>query len=823
MASFSFSPELRLLLLCGPGGTTQMRRAAIQALLADEIDWTLFARQAIAHGLTSAAANMLTEVAPDILPRDIAAAFSVIIDEASRRGRALFEELGRLVDVLAANGIEAIPLRGPVLEIQIYGRPGRRDGRKLELLVRTSDVARSLASLCEFGYARNTDFDRRYPDQEQITLFGCATGTPVEIHTALAPRKAAFAIDYAALWRRAARTEGAGRNLLGLTPEDGLLALALCGSVRRWQRLNAVFDVAALVIAHPQLDWNVVAERARAQSCERTLLVAAALAWHCLRAPVPNVTKDAWQTDPSVATTIRRIMDAWQYAGTAIDMTESPPKLDDAKAWASHAEQCWNTKSLAEAIEASDRALALDPGNIAGARIGIIARLCACDWRRRDADERKVAAGTKAGRAVLTPFWHCAISDSAADSLAVARLGGRGLMPSPSPLWRGEQYRHDRIHLAYCSTDFRDHVVADVMTGCFEHHDKSRFETTAFSLGPDDGSSRRRRVATAFDHFIDVRTMTDLEIARAIREHETDIVIDLNGYSGDRRTGIFAHRPAPVQVVYQGYAGTMGLPFYDYVIADRIVIPPECQSDYSEHVVYLPHTYMPHDNRQLIAARTPTRAEAGLPRQGFVFASHNNDYKLNPETFDIWMRLLRTIEGSVLWLKSLNPWAMINLRREAGTRGVAPDRLIFAPRLLRTEDHLARLRLADLFLDTRPYNAHATACDALWAGVPVLTCPGKTFPSRVAASLLSAVDLPELAAGSVAEYEAIAIELARDPRRLARVKAKLMHNRNTAPLFDTARFTRELEAAYIAMWARVRDGLPPASFAVDRMMPACAT
>lgn len=787
--SSRMKPELRLLLLCGPGDTTQERQAEIRALLADGIDWTLFARQAIAHGLTSTAASKLTDVAPDILPPDIADAFLVIIEETVRRSRALFEEIGRLIDALAANGIEAIPLRGPVLEIQIYGRPGRRDGRKLELLVRSSDVARSVASLSELGYALDTDFDRIYPAQEQITLFGSGTGTPVEIHTALASRKAAFAIDYAALWHRAARTEVAGKILLRLTPEDGLLALALGGNARTWQRLNAVFDVAALIIACPRLDWNVVAERARAQGCERTLLVAAALAWHCLRAPVPDVTREAWQTDPSVASTIRHIVDAWQSDGSATDLPEAPP--DDAKAWVNHAERCWKAKSLAEAIEASDQALALDPDNIAAARIGIIARLCACDWRRRDADEREVTAGVKAGRAILTPFWHCAISNSAADSLAVARLGGRGLMPPPSPLWRGEQYRHDRIRLAYCSTDFRDHVVADVMTGCFEHHDRSRFETTAFSLGPDDGSSARRRIATAFDHFIDVRVMRDLEIARLIREQEIDIVIDLNGYSGHRRTAIFAHKPAPVQAVYQGYAGTMGLPFYDYVIADRIVIPPECQSDYSEHVVYLPLTYMPHDNTRPLPARTPTRAEAGLPRQGFVFASHNNDYKLNPQTFDIWMRLLRTIEDSVLWLKSPNPWAMINLRQEAGARGIAPDRLIFAPRLPRTEDHLARLRLADLFLDTIPYNAHATACDALWAGIPVLTCPGNTFPSRVAASLLNAVGLPELAAGSLAEYEAIAIELARDPKRLARMKVKLTHNRDTTPLFDTTRFTRE--------------------------------
>jgi predicted O-linked N-acetylglucosamine transferase (SPINDLY family) len=404
--------------------------------------------------------------------------------------------------------------------------------------------------------------------------------------------------------------------------------------------------------------------------------------------------------------------------------------------------------------------------------------------------------------------------DSEAEHLAVARLNAKGL-PRKAPLWRGERYRHDKIRVAYMSTDLRDHVVADAIAGCFEHHDKARFETYAISLGPNDKSAMRRRIESAFDRFINAQTMSDSRIAGLMRELEIDIVVDLNGNSGETRTAILARRPAPVQAHYLGFAGTMGASFMDYVIADRIVIPEAHRVHYAEKVVYLPHTYMPNDAKREIA-RTPSRGEAGLPESGFVFACHNQEYKLGPEIFDVWMRLLRAVEGSVLWLKFHNPSAMANLWQEANARGVASERLIFAPRLPRAEDHLARLRLADLFLDTRPYNAHATACDALWAGLPVLTCPGDTFPARVAASVLHAIGLPELVTQTLVEYEQMALLLARDPDRLFYVRAKLARNRDNSPLFDTAGITRDLESAYSTMWERQQNGLPPESFAVQR-------
>jgi predicted O-linked N-acetylglucosamine transferase (SPINDLY family) len=523
---------------------------------------------------------------------------------------------------------------------------------------------------------------------------------------------------------------------------------------------------------------------------------------------------------PHDTTIWKKRLTAMRATGAMIDLPDLPRDHQDAKAWAIYAAQLFSSRRYAQAIEAADRSIALDPHSIAGARAGIQARLWACDWRRREADERRVSEEVKAGWPIMTPFFHRAISGSEAESLALARRWTKEVAPAEA-LWRGERYAHDKIRVAYSSTDFRDHVLSDALAGCFEHHDRSRFQTTAISLGPDDGSVMRQRLTAAFDRFIDVQAISDFEVAKLLRQLEIDILVDLNGNSGDCRIGIFAHRPAPVQVSFLGYPGTMALPFFEYIIADPVVIPDGHRIHYAEHVVHMPHTYMPNDRMRQILARAPSRTDAGLPTTGFVFACHNSEYKITPDVFDRWMRLLKTVDGSVLWLKSPNPSAMVNLRREANARGVAPERLVFAPRLTQAKDHLARLQLADLFLDTRPYNAHATACDALWVGVPVVTCLGNTFPGRVAASVLHAIGLPELVTASLAEYEELAAALALDRDRLATVKAKLMRNRETQPLFDTARFARDLEAAYTIMWKRQQDGLPAAGFAVD-CTPACA-
>ena len=491
----------------------------------------------------------------------------------------------------------------------------------------------------------------------------------------------------------------------------------------------------------------------------------------------------------------------------------------DPDSWSNRASAYSALRRFAEAVADSDRALALDPDLSFATRVGIHARLHACDWTRRDQDIARVTAGLHAGVRVINALDHRGLCDSEEECLIAARLWNAEEYPaSPNPLWRGENYAHDKIRIAYISTDFRAHAVAFLIVGCFEHHDKGRFETTAISLHPSDGSETRQRMETAFDHFIGVESMSDADVAALLREREIDIAIDLNGYTGDARTGILAHRPAPVQVNYLGYPGTLGAPYIDYIIADPTVIPAEDRVHYSEKVVYLPHAYQANDRKRRIAEKTPTRAQVGLPPSGFVFACFNNTHKIGPQMFDIWMRLLSAVEGSVLWLFEDNAQAAANLRREAGARGVAAERLIFAPRVMPPE-HLARTRLADLFLDTLPYNAHTTASDALWMNLPVVTCPGNTFPSRVALSLLNAIGMPELATSSLAEYEALARTLAGDPARLAAIKTKLMRNRDTEPMFDTARFTRYLESAYTQMWQWQRAGLSPESFNVSAELP----
>ena len=486
----------------------------------------------------------------------------------------------------------------------------------------------------------------------------------------------------------------------------------------------------------------------------------------------------------------------------------------DTRSWTLRARALTATHFYKEAAEASGRALALDAGNIAATRVQIHAQLFACDWAVHEDLARRITDGLQAGLPIITPFNHLAVSNSEAANFKLAQIWGRAVPPSAKPLWRGEIYHHARIRIAYVSTDFRDTLSVNAIAGCFEGHDKTRFETTAISLGPDDKSVTRRRIISAFDRFIDARDMSDGQIAELLRRSEIDLVVDLNGYSAGRRTGILAHRPAPVQVNYLGFAGTMGMPFFDYIIADRVVIPPDHRAYYSEKVVYLPNSFFPTDRARLISQYTPSRAEAGLPESDFVFTCQNTAYKISSDVFDVWMRLLRSVDGSVLWLSSTIPAAIDVLRREAQNRGVAPERILFGARVAKRADHLARLRLADLFLDTVPYNAHTTACDALWAGLPLLTCMGKTFPARVAASLLYAMGMPELVTQSLSEYEELARSLAQYPQRLSGIKSKLLRNRETEALFDTPRFTRDLESAYVAMWERRQAGMPPKSFAV---------
>jgi predicted O-linked N-acetylglucosamine transferase (SPINDLY family) len=357
--------------------------------------------------------------------------------------------------------------------------------------------------------------------------------------------------------------------------------------------------------------------------------------------------------------------------------------------------------------------------------------------------------------------------------------------------------------------------VAYLTAGMFEAHDRSHFETTAVSLAPAANDEMQTRLRGAFDRFIDVGARSDKQIAELLRELEIDIAVDLNGFTENSRPNVLAQRAAPVQVSYLGYSGTMGASYIDYILADQTVIPPEHAGFYTERIASLPDTFMASDAGRRIAERTSTRYECGLPEGGFVFCCFNNPFKLAPEMFQVWMRLLAATGDSVLWLSDANATAQANLRREAEKCGVSAPRLIFAPRMPDIADHLARQRQADLFLDTLPYNAHSTASDALWAGVPVVTCSGSIFVGRVAASLLRAVGLPELVTETLPDYEALALKIAREPEFHAALKDKLARNRDVFPLFDTKRFTRNVEAAYTAMWRRSQRGEPPQNFAVE--------
>ena len=364
------------------------------------------------------------------------------------------------------------------------------------------------------------------------------------------------------------------------------------------------------------------------------------------------------------------------------------------------------------------------------------------------------------------------------------------------------------------SADFREHATSYLVAGMMEQHDRKHFETIGVSFGDNDESPMRRRMEGAFEQFVDFSGKSDLEIARWLRATEVDIAVDLMGPTKNARPATFSYRPAPIQVAYLAFAGSNGAPYIDYVFGDRTVIPEAERQLYREQIVYLPDTYQVNDSQRRIADKTPARSECALPDASFVFCCFNNPYKIGPDVFDIWMKLLKANEGSVLWLIDDNSVATTNLRGEAELRGVAPDRLVFAPKMSLAA-HLARHRQADLFLDTLPYNGHTTVSDALWAGLPILTCPGFTFPGRVAASLLKAIGLDELITSSLDEYETLARKLARDPPQLAALKEKLARNRSGYPLFDTARFTRHIESAFMVMQDNQQRGVSPVSFSVE--------
>jgi predicted O-linked N-acetylglucosamine transferase (SPINDLY family) len=443
-------------------------------------------------------------------------------------------------------------------------------------------------------------------------------------------------------------------------------------------------------------------------------------------------------------------------------------------------------------------------------------RMKVCDWFDFDASLAEFTRKLDAGEQVSPPFPLLSLPTTLQQQRKGAGMWSATMFPpdaSLPPIARPT--RPGPLRVGYFSADFYNHATAWLIAGLFEQHDRAKVEPIAFSFDSVRDDEMAQRLSAGVDRFIDVSRMSDLEVASLARSLEIDIAVDLKGFTTDSRTGIFAARAAPIQVNYLGYPGTMAADYIDYLIADPVVVPMADQGGYSEKIVHLPDSYQVNDSRREISERVFDRVECGLPADGVVFCCFNNNYKITPATFGVWMSILRQVPGGVLWLFAENPDAVANLKREAEARGVAAERLVFAERMP-VADHLARHRLADLVLDTAPYNAHTTASDALWAGLPVLTCAGETFAGRVAASLLTAVGLPELITSRASAYEALAIDLGRNPSRLASLKRKLARNRLSSPLFDTPRFARHIEAAYAAMHERYLAGLGPDNIIVAR-------
>lgn len=554
--------------------------------------------------------------------------------------------------------------------------------------------------------------------------------------------------------------------------------------------------------------------------------------------------EEAWCHRGSVLTGMRQLDEALRSFDKALAL-----KPDSWSAWNLRGVACVFNGQLQNALQCYERAVALQSGNAlalnnraevlrALGRIGdarhafdvtlraepgypyALAKVAAlsmqlCDWQAVAAANRRIVEGVRAGARVAEPLDLLVLTDGAQDQLLCARTYARDKYPcSARPARQDAARRHDRIRVAYLSADFRNHPTSHLLAALLERHDRSRFETFGLYFGPQERSGMAARMAAAFEHFVDVNSMSDGEIVEWLRRNEVDIAVDLMGYTRFGRPAVFAARPCPVQVNYLGYPSTTGSDCIDYIIADAFVVPQGGERHYAERVARLPDTYQANEPIGPGTAETPSRAQLGLPEHGVVFCSFNNNIKVTQEMFRAWMRILSSVGDSVLWLWSGSEAVKDHLRREAAAAGVEASRLVFAPSIPYAE-HLARLQQADLALDTLPFNGGATTSDALRAGVPVVTCPGEAFAARMSGSLLHAIGMPELITPSLDEYQGLAIRLATEANLLAATKRKLAANRGTHPLFDTDRFRRHLEAAYEIMQARSRNGEPPAHFSVD--------
>ncbi len=479
---------------------------------------------------------------------------------------------------------------------------------------------------------------------------------------------------------------------------------------------------------------------------------------------------------------------------------------------------------LDEAVGRFSRALSAEPRGLAGGQEAMLlsslieTKRRICDWAGLKDLEQRLASRIRAGFAGEPLLMLYVADDPELHRINAIQYARDFLGPMLAPALPATPFSHvprqrQRIRIGYLCSDFRNHATARLIAGVIEAHDRTTFEVFGLSIGRDDGSPMRRRMRAAFDRFVDLKGLAAAESARRIHALGIDVLIDVNGYIADSQPAILAARPAPVQCHYLAFPGTLGGDFIDYMIVDPVIVPHSDNSHYTEALVRLPECYQANDDKRMAVAATPSREDCGLPSSGFVYCAFNNAIKISPDTFDVWMRILKSVPGSVLWLFRDNAWQEDRLRSEAEARGVDGQRLVFAG-YADPEQHLARMRIADLFIDTFPYTGHTTASDALWVGLPVLTRPGRTFASRVGASLLRAAGVAELIMEAEEAFEREAIALGSDPHRLTAIRSQLDSNRGSCPLFDTQRFTRHLEAAYAGMWERWRSGRKPAAFDV---------
>ena len=480
-----------------------------------------------------------------------------------------------------------------------------------------------------------------------------------------------------------------------------------------------------------------------------------------------------------------------------------------AEAYANRGAAYKDLKKIEAAIDSLDKAFEFNPDMEYLIGMRQHARMFVCNWGDFDNQILELRRRIQLGMLATTCLSAVALPLTAKEQLEVSKVWVNNHHPDnpclgPIPKYANSQ----KIRIGYFSADFQNHATAHLMAELFELHDKDKFELFAFSFGPNVHDEMRQRISLAFNQFIDVTQQSDLEVAQLSRILGIHIAIDLKGLTQDSRLGIFSYRAAPIQVSYLGYPGSLGAEYIDYLIADKMLIPEISQPNYSEKIVYLPNSYQVNDRKKVIADIQFTKNQLGLPSEGFVFCCFNSNYKITPEVFNSWVRILKAVEGSVLWLFEDNQSASSNLRKEAEARELDPNRLIFSPRM-QLPEHLARHKLANLFLDTNPCNAHTTASDALWVGLPVLTWMGESFASRVASSLLNALGVPELITICQEDYERLAIDLAKNSQKLKAIKDKLNSNRLNEPLFDTPLFAKHLEAAYTKMFENYQaDSIP---------------